>query len=50
MGQMNNAITEDTANILLNYLMVSSQNLKTENGKQIFIFQLEKEEQGITMV
>lgn len=44
---MNNAITEDTANILLNYLMVSSQNLKTENGKSDFYLPIGKEEQGI---
>ena len=42
LGQMNNAITEDTANILLNYLMVSSQNLKTENGKSDFYLPIGK--------
>ena len=38
LEQMNNAITEeDAATTLLNYLMVSSQNLKTENGKIGFL-------------
>ena len=42
LGQMNNAITEDGASILLNYLMVSSQNLKTENGKSDFYLPIGK--------
>lgn len=42
LGQTNNAITEKNASILLNYLMVSSQNLKTENGKSDFYLPIGK--------
>lgn len=42
LEQTNNAITEENASILLNYLMVSFQNLKTENGKSDFYLPIGK--------
>ena len=43
--QMNDVITEEDAIKLFNYLMVDSQNLRQKMGRQIFIFQSEKEGQ-----
>ena len=42
LEQMNNVITEEDAATLFNYLVVSSQNLKTENGKINFYLPIGK--------
>lgn len=42
LAQMNNVITEEDAATLFNYLVVSSQNLKTENGRTDFYIPIGK--------
>lgn len=42
LEQMNNVITEEDATTLFNYLVASSQNLKTENGKINFYLPIGK--------